>query len=188
MIEVIKQYTPQNKFEEKDRQYMLELYEMFKEKLFKRYQFFHFTASGVVFNESFTKVLFIYHKIYDSWGWMGGHLDGSTDFLITAKKEIYEESGLKNITPILPEPISIEVLPVWAHLKNGEVVAAHQHLNVTFSFTAKEEDELKINHFETNGVKWILITELDQFVKEELMLPIYKKIIERVLYEKTNYI
>lgn len=181
MIKEICNYKPKNKDEINDKTYMLELYEIHKEKLYSRFKFFHFTASAVVFNANYDKVLFVYHKIYDSWAWMGGHMDGMQDFLEVAKKEVKEESGLKDIKPVFKHPVSIEVLSVAEHYKNGEVVSPHQHLNVTYAFIGNEEDELRVNYDETKGVKWIKISELENYVDEERMLKIYNKIIERVV-------
>lgn len=186
MIKQLLKYKPNNFIEEQEKAYMIELYDIFGKKLFTRLKFFHFTASAVVFNEEYTKVLFINHKIYDSWGWMGGHMDGMTDFKEVAQKEVFEESGIKNLKSIFNYPVSIEILPVWSHFKNGDYISAHQHLNLTYAFIADENEKLKINNVETNGVKWILIKELAKYVSEEEMLPIYRKIIERVSYEKTS--
>lgn len=181
MIKQLLDYKPKDKYEQIDKTYMLEVYETYKEKLFSRFKFFHFSSSAVVFNENYTKVLFIYHKLYDSWGWMGGHMDGLTDFYLVAKKEVNEESGIKNFKPIFNEPVSIEILPVWQHLKDGKPISSHIHLNLTYAFVASEEEELIVNEVETRGVKWILINELDKYVKEEQMLPIYERIIKRVI-------
>ena len=38
-----------------------------------------FTASAWVVNPARNKVLMIYHNIYNSWSWTGGHADGETD-------------------------------------------------------------------------------------------------------------
>lgn len=43
------------------------------EKNLNRSSIAHFTASAFVLNESHDKILGIYHKIYQSWGWVGGH-------------------------------------------------------------------------------------------------------------------
>lgn len=181
MIKELLNYNPINKSEQEDKTYMLELFDIYKEKLFSRFKFFHFTASAVVFSEDLKQVLFIYHKIYDSWGWMGGHMDGEFSFLKVAIKEIKEESGIKDLKPIYDCPVSIEILPVWAHFKNNQYISSHQHLNLTYAFTASTKKVLVVNNKETLGVKWIKISKLEKYVTEKEMLPIYKKIIKRVI-------
>ena len=54
----------------------------------------HMTASSWIVNEDYTKVLMIYHNIYNSWAWTGGHADGDEDLLHVAVKEAREETGL----------------------------------------------------------------------------------------------
>ena len=56
------------------------------EKNLNRSSIAHFTASAFVLNESHDKILGIYHKIYQSWGWVGGHADGNADLLAVAVK------------------------------------------------------------------------------------------------------
>lgn len=180
MIKEIIKYNPQDPFEVSDKLYMIELFEEYGEKLFSRFKFFHFSASGIIFNKDYTKVLFIYHKIYNSWSWLGGHMDGETDFLEVALREMKEESGLKNVKPIKITPVSIEILPVWFHFKNDEALSSHQHLNVSYAFVADETEQLIVNKEETKGAKWILIEDLEKYVSEEQMLPVYNKIINRV--------
>ena len=58
----------------------------------------------------------IYHKIYNSWAWTGGHNDGDTNFLRVALKEAQEETGLKNINVISDDIFSIDVLTVNGHI------------------------------------------------------------------------
>ena len=65
------------------------------EKNLNRSSIAHFTASAFVLNESHDKILGIYHKIYQSWGWVGGHADGNADLLAVAVKEVQEETGLR---------------------------------------------------------------------------------------------
>ena len=52
------------------------------------------TASAWVVNKDRTKVLMVYHNIYNSWSWLGGHADGETDLLKVAVREVKEEAGL----------------------------------------------------------------------------------------------
>ena len=39
----------------------------------------------------------IYHNIYKSWSWTGGHADGDSDLLNVAIRELKEETGVKNL-------------------------------------------------------------------------------------------
>ena len=46
-------------------------------------------------NKDKTKVLMIYHNIYNSWSWTGGHADGDEDLLYVAIKEAKKKQVLK---------------------------------------------------------------------------------------------
>ena len=43
----------------------------------------------------------IYHNIYNSWAWPGGHADGESDLLGVAMREVMEETGIKNLKPFI---------------------------------------------------------------------------------------
>ena len=104
----------------------------------------HFTASAWVLNPSKNKVLMLYHNIYQSWSWSGGHADGEGDLLSVAMKEVKEESGLVSLKPLSDSPISIEILGVQPHYKKQKYVSAPLHLNYTFLLHNTKEEKLKL--------------------------------------------
>ena len=118
----------------------------------------------------------IFHKIYNSWAWTGGHCDGDEDFLHVALKEAVEETGIKHIKPISDDIVSLDVLTVDGHIKRGKYVASHLHLNVTYFLEGDEEDELILNEDETKGVKWIPINEIHKYSSEAFMIGVYEKL------------
>lgn len=114
----------------------------------------HFTASAWVTNRSHTQVLMCYHRIYDSWSWLGGHADGDDDLLGVALREVQEESGLTDLTPLATEAVSLEILTVDGHMKNGAYVSAHLHLNLTYLIEANEGERLIVKGDENAGLAW----------------------------------
>lgn len=56
----------------------------------------HFSASVWTVNKERTKTLMVYHNIYNSWSWIGGHADGEEDLCAVAMRELTEETGLRN--------------------------------------------------------------------------------------------
>lgn len=179
--EQIENYVPYNEQEEKDKEMMLKYFNIFEDVLTRENKICHFTASSWITNKERTKILMIYHNIYQSWAWTGGHCDGDEDVLRVALKEAKEETGLENIK-ILDENIaSIEILAVDGHVKRGEYVSTHLHVNCSFLFEADENEILKSKPDENSAVKWIDINEVLNIVKEKRMLPIYKKLNEKLL-------
>lgn len=93
----IEKYIPKNEQEKADKSLMLEFIDTFDDVLTRKNRMGHFTASSWIVNKQRTKVLMIYHNIYDSWAWTGGHCDGDSDLLHVALKEVEEETGLKTL-------------------------------------------------------------------------------------------
>jgi len=175
----IKNYIPKNEFEAQDKKIMLELIERYKNNILTREnEIAHLTASGFILNEKLDKVLMVYHNLYDSWGWTGGHADGDEDLLSVAVKEAKEETGVQNFKLPSKCPLSLEILPVWSHYKTKKPISSHLHLNVTYLLLADESEQLSIKADENSGVRWISVDEIDKYCTEPSMMPIYKKLVE----------
>lgn len=176
--EQIENYKPYNEQEEKDKQTILQYMENFDDVLTRNNEFGHFTASSWVVNKERTKVLMIYHNIYQSWAWTGGHADGEADLLNVAIRELKEETGVTNVKVLSPDIFSLEIICVNGHVKRGKYVSSHVHLNVTYLLEVDEKEMLKIKEDENSGVKWIKIEEVEKVVNE--------KWVEKNVYQKIN--
>lgn len=177
----IQKFKPYNEQEEVERKMMLEYINKFDDVLTRQNQFGHFTSSAFVLNKERTKILMIYHKIYNSWAWTGGHSDGDSDLLYVAMKEAKEETGIKNITPILDEIYSLEIINVNGHEKRGKYVGSHIHLNVTYLLEADENEKLHIKEDENSGVKWVPIEDVLNVTSEVWVRDrVYSKIINKM--------
>ena len=102
--EMIKNYTPTNEQEENDQKLILKYIDTFEDCLTRKNEMCHFTASCWIVNKERNKVLMIYHNIYKSWAWVGGHADGDADLRNVAFKEAFEETGLENLKLLQEEP------------------------------------------------------------------------------------
>ncbi len=177
----IQMFKPYNEQEEVERKMMLEYINKFNDVLTRQNQFGHFTSSAFVLNKERTKILMIYHKIYNSWAWTGGHSDGDSDLLYVAMKEAKEETGIKNITPILDEIYSLEIINVNGHEKRGKYVGSHIHLNVTYLLEADKNEKLHIKEDENSGVKWVPIQDVLNITSEVWVRDrVYSKIINKM--------
>lgn len=172
-------YIPFNEQEERDKKLIIEW--LSEPEVFKREsERAHFTASAWVVNPERTKVLMIYHNIYDSWAWMGGHADGEEDLFKVAEREAKEESGITDIRPVSEDILSIEIVTVSGHKKRGEYVSSHLHLNATYLFEAPEDQELFIKPDENSGVMWIDIDDIKNKSTEKWFIErIYSKLIAK---------
>jgi 8-oxo-dGTP pyrophosphatase MutT (NUDIX family) len=176
----IKQYKPWNEQEENDQKVMIKYIDLFDNILFRENEFAHITSSSWIVNQDRSKVLMIYHNIYDSWAWTGGHADGEADLLSVALKEAKEETGILNIKPVLNTIYSLEILCVNGHVKKGKYVSSHLHLNITYLLEADDREELRIKADENSGVKWVDIKEAANLSSEVWMRGIYNKLNDKL--------
>lgn len=142
---------------------------------------FHFTASSIIVNPARTKTLMAYHNIYQSWAWTGGHADGDSDMLAVALKEAREETGITNLKLLQDAPVSMEVLHVIRHIKRGKPVPSHVHLNLTYALEADDTLPIRSQPEENSRVGWLDIADVPQLVSEPPMIPVYHKILSRIL-------
>lgn len=176
----INEFKPFNEQEEQDKRIMLKYFEDFDDVLTRQNEYGHFTASAFVLNKERTKILMIYHNIYDSWTWVGGHSDGDNDLLYVALKEAKEETGLTEVRPIIDEIYSLEIINVNGHFKREKYVSSHVHLNLTYLLEADETEIVKIKEDENSGVEWTYIEDViekssEKWIKEEIFSKIIKK-------------
>ena len=179
-IEMLKNYIPYNEQESEDIKLIIKAEEIFGDILTRNNQFCHLTASSFIINKDHTKVLCIYHNIYKSWSWVGGHADGDDDMLYVAQKETKEETSLQDFKSVINSPISVEILPVKSHVKKGKYIPAHQHLNITYLFETDENNYIHILEDENSNIAWLTFDELLSKSDEPHMLVVYEKIIEKI--------
>ena len=141
--------------------------------------FAHMTASSIIVSQDRKKTLMAFHRIYNSWAWTGGHADGENDFEAIARREAQEETGITGLRLLRGGIASMEILPVWAHVKREKQVPSHLHLNVSYLFEADDRLPLRIAQDENSAVGWIEISGIESCVSEPPMLPIYKRLLKR---------
>ena len=100
LMNQIENYIPYNEQEEKDKALILEWIRQNENAFSRENKVAHMTASAWVVNPERDKVLMVYHNIYDSWSWLGGHADGETDLLSVALREVKEEAGITKVHPV----------------------------------------------------------------------------------------
>lgn len=103
----------------------------------------HITASAWVVNKDRSKVLMVYHNIYNSWSWLGGHADG--------------------------------------HVKKGNYVSSHLHLNITYLLEADSEEQVSVKADENSGVMWFSPEDaLEKSTEPWFVEHIYSKLIKKM--------
>lgn len=171
----------------------------------------HMACSIWVVDPSFTQTLLVYHNIYDSWSWIGGHADGECDLAAVALRELQEETGVAHARLVTGEahgagdtsaasaptvggvrPLcgpsgiySLEVLTVDGHEKRGAYVSSHLHLNVTYLAIVDPAEPIRIKPDENSGVRWVPLEDAIRLSTEQWIRDrIYRKLIDKLHLER----
>ena len=178
--EIIEKYIPCCEQEQEDKRMMLGYIDANPDILLRSNETAHFSASAWVVNPAHTKVLMIYHNIYNSWSWPGGHADGEEDLLSVALREVQEETGIEDVRPAAEELYSLEILTVNAHFKRGKYVVPHLHLNLTYLLEADDRQALHSKPDENSAVRWFPLEEAVAASSEPDMQVVYAKLNEKL--------
>ena len=181
LTEAIRAFRPENEQEEADKKGILAFLAANENAFTRNNTIAHLTASAWVVNHDRTKVLMVYHRIYDSWSWTGGHADGEEDLLAVALREVTEETGVSSVTPVSKDIFSLEILTVDGHEKHGSYLPSHLHMNVTYLLEADEEEPLTVCEDENKGVAWFGLDEALSASSEPWFVQrIYRKLNEKL--------
>lgn len=180
LLQQLKRYQPSNEQERIDQQSILTFLKLNPDALERTNTIAHMTTSTIVVNPAMDQVVFGFHNIYQSWGWIGGHNDGDSDCLRVALKETTEETGLKQLKFYSQDMLMLDIIYVPNHLKKGRHVSDHLHLNVTYLIIADPLEKLRHDEHEHQGMKWFKISDVLKHVKEPRMIPIYQKAFAKI--------
>lgn len=181
--EAISAFEPFNEQEATDKRVILHALDTDPD-CFERTAQAHMACSIWVVDPSFTQTLLVYHNIYDSWSWIGGHADGEYDLAAVALRELREETGVAHAR-LLPcgagGIYSLEVLTVDGHEKRGLYVSSHLHLNVTYLAVADPAEPVRIKPDENSGVRWVPLEDSVRLSTEPWICNrIYRKLIGKL--------
>ena len=178
--ETIERYRPSCEQEREDRRMMLKYLNEVPDVLTRANETAHFTGSSWVVNPDRTKVLMLYHNIYNSWAWSGGHADGEADMLSVALREVREETGIEEVRPVSDALYSLEILTVNAHVKRGKYVVPHLHLNLTYLLEADDAQDVHSKPDENSAVRWFPLADAPEASSEPEMRVIYRKLNDKL--------
>ncbi len=121
------------------------------------------TAGGVVFSSDFKEIYLIYKKERDEWLLPKGHISEGESVINAAKREVLEETGLKNIMVIGLSPCannvfelpggntkSIAIFVMMAQDKTNQATKQQENEGLSGQWFSVEE---AIKHAEYDDIK-----------------------------------
>lgn len=178
--EPIVRFQPGDAREAQEQRMILEMIDRLGNAILTREsEIAHMTASSIIVSPDRRRTLMAFHRIYNSWAWTGGHADGESDFEAVARREAQEETGISGLRRLGGGIASLEILPVWAHVRRGKPVGSHLHLNVSYLFEADDSLPLSVREDENSAVGWLAVDRLGESVSEPPMLPVYERLLRR---------
>lgn len=181
-VEKIRQVTPSNEQENTDKAVILSYIQQYGHNVLLRDNpIAHITSSGFLMNKQLDKVLMIHHNIRNTWAWTGGHADGDIDFLHVAMKEASEETGVTTINPLSDQIASLDILPVFGHMRKGRYVNAHLHLSVAYILICDELEKLRPQFSENTDVAWFPTSYFSKDHFDHFDVYLYHKLIQKAL-------
>ena len=184
LIEQIEAYTPFNEQEERDRELILTCLRNMPDIFERKNTLAHMTASAWVVNPERTRVLMAYHKIYDSWSWLGGHADGEKDLLQVALKEVMEESGVTGVRPVTEDIFSLEIPDGGRPCEKGELCLLPHPPERNLSSGSRRGGHSVGKEDENSGVAWFDLQEAveassEPWFREHIYTKLNRKLLLR---------
>jgi 8-oxo-dGTP pyrophosphatase MutT (NUDIX family) len=131
----------------------------------------HFTASAFVISPDSRDLLLIYHQKLRRWLQPGGHVDAADRSLLeTARREVREEVGLRELTLLRETPLDVDVHDIPAR----KLEPAHAHFDVRFLFRAHTRDVAAASDAE--AVRWIPLVELSAELSDRSVMRAVEKL------------
>lgn len=120
----------------------------------------HITGSAWILSEDRSHVLLTLHTKLGKWLQPGGHADGDENVARVAHRELEEETGLTNVTQLIPTFFDIDIHLIPARKEFPQ----HLHYDLRFLFEAPIDAPLVITR-ESRDLKWIHVSKLDRLVE-----------------------
>ena len=127
-------------------------------------------AGGVILNEN-DEILLVYNNSTNSWTYPKGHVKENEGFLETAKREIFEETNIKNLE-------LISELPPYerpTRQKEGKLKIMHMFLFKT------NETENHSNTRDIRKIKWVSINKIINYFSYKEEIDFFNSIKDRLL-------
>jgi ADP-ribose pyrophosphatase YjhB (NUDIX family) len=122
----------------------------------------HFTASCFILDPDNERLLLHFHKRYNKWLPVGGHVERGEAPMEAALREGLEESGLTDL-----ELVSEEILCVDVHaIPQARGEPDHQHFDARYLARTKQPEQAVMDPRESRALEWVEIARVPTLMKD----------------------
>jgi ADP-ribose pyrophosphatase YjhB (NUDIX family) len=129
-------------------------------------------AGGVILNGN-DEVLLVYNRMTDSWTYPKGHVNENEDFLETAKREIVEEAGLRDLKLVCEFPVYERA----TRQKKNKVKVMHMFLFMS------QNEEAQSNTNDITNIKWVPIDEVVDYFSYPEEVDFFNGIKDKLVFQ-----
>lgn len=170
ILEELKKYEAQNKSEKKSKKKIISFILNNQENTGRENKEGHLTASAWIVNNERNKVLLHKHLAINKWIQLGGHVEEAETIKEAALREASEESGLNSLSLLNENVFDIDHHLIPAHKNQAE----HIHYDIRYLLEAEDKEELEKSS-ESKNLKWLELSEIEEYVSEESVLRMLRK-------------
>ena len=128
----------------------------------------HITASAWVVSRKGTTALLTHHKKFNMWLQLGGHCDGDTDVVAAALREAQEESGMQDVTLLVPGIFDLDIHAIPS--------ACAFHYDVRFLLQAQTDTFIVSD--ESHDLAWVNADSISIYSQERAVLRMAQKYLD----------
>ena len=142
------------------------------------------TASAIVVNPDFSKILVMHHKLHGFYKQFGGHADGNSKLDDVAATELFQESGAHG-TFLSHMPIDLIRWNFPDRNKNGIFYPAHDCFDIGFLFMMDDKVKPNPNKREVLDTKWESLKKWRNY--SDMENPVYRDNPQNINYQHRIY-
>jgi 8-oxo-dGTP pyrophosphatase MutT (NUDIX family) len=130
----------------------------------------HLTGSAWIVSPDRRRTLLTHHRKLGKWLQLGGHADGDRDLLEVARREAWEESGLRSLRVVDAGIFDLD--RHWIPPRKAD--PGHHHYDLRFLLEADPAEPLVISA-ESKDLAWVEVASVAAHNPEESMARMVRK-------------
>ncbi|CAN5326432.1 NUDIX hydrolase [soil metagenome] len=134
----------------------------------------HITGSAFIVSDDSMQTLLVHHAKLNRWLQPGGHADGDVNVARVAMREANEETGLEHLKLSSDQIFDIDIHPIPAR----KDLPGHDHYDIRYLVTGSMDEKIIVSE-ESHDVKWVPLSNLEEYTQEKSVLRMKDKLLHR---------